>query len=102
MATATVTKLKNFIDGEFVDPAEGQTEEVLNPATGEAIAEAPLSTAEDVDRGVAAARRGRRSSRTRSRSWSTTCGFSPEPRVASRAALRASTPRAIRRSSVAS
>jgi betaine-aldehyde dehydrogenase len=56
MATATRTKLKNFINGEFVDPAEGQTEEVLNPATGEAIAEAPLSTEEDVDRAVAAAR----------------------------------------------
>ena len=57
MATATVTKLKNFIDGEFVDPAEGETEEVLNPATGEPIAEAPLSTAEDVERAVAAARK---------------------------------------------
>ena len=55
MATATVTELKNFIDGEFVDPAEGQTEPVLNPATGEAIAEAPLSTAEDVNRAVVAA-----------------------------------------------
>ena len=57
MATATLTKLKNFIDGEFVEPAEGETEEVLNPATGEAIAEAPLSTKEDVDRAVAAAKR---------------------------------------------
>src|SRR6266498_1776435 len=56
MATATRTKLKNFINGEFVDPAEGQTEEVLNPATGEAIAEAPLSTEEDGNRAVAAAR----------------------------------------------
>ena len=54
MATATVTKLQNFIGGEFVDPAEGQTEEVVNPATGEVIAEAPLSTADDVDRAVAA------------------------------------------------
>jgi betaine-aldehyde dehydrogenase len=57
MATATGTKLRNYIDGEFVDPAEGQTEEVVNPATGETIAEAPLSTAEDVDRAVAAARK---------------------------------------------
>ncbi|HYX78274.1 MAG TPA: gamma-aminobutyraldehyde dehydrogenase [Solirubrobacterales bacterium] len=57
MATATLTRLRNFIDGDFVDPAEGQTEQVMNPATGEAIAEAPLSTAEDVDRAVAAARR---------------------------------------------
>src|SRR4051794_18967434 len=57
MATATRTKLQNFIDGEFTDPAEGQTEPVLNPATGEVIAEAPLSTAEDVNRAVEAARR---------------------------------------------
>jgi betaine-aldehyde dehydrogenase len=57
MATASKTKLQNFIDGEFVDPAEGATEEVLNPATAEAIAEAPLSTSEDVDRAVQAARR---------------------------------------------
>jgi betaine-aldehyde dehydrogenase len=59
MATATLTKLKNFIDGEFVDPVEGQTEPVVNPATGEPIAEAPLSTAEDVDRAVAAAGKAR-------------------------------------------
>jgi betaine-aldehyde dehydrogenase len=56
MATATLTKLQNFIDGEFVDPAEGETEEVVNPATGEPIAEAPLSTKDDVDRAVGAAR----------------------------------------------
>jgi betaine-aldehyde dehydrogenase len=54
---STTTTLQNFIDGRFVDPAEGQTEPVLNPATGEGIAEAPLSTAEDVERAVAAARR---------------------------------------------
>ena len=53
---STTTTLQNFIDGRFVDPAEGQTEPVLNPATGEGIAEAPLSSAEDVDRAVAAAR----------------------------------------------
>jgi betaine-aldehyde dehydrogenase len=54
--TATHT-IQNFIDGEFVDPVEGRTEPVLNPATGEAIAQAPLSTEEDVDRAVRAARR---------------------------------------------
>src|SRR5215211_2303780 len=57
MATATKTKLQNFIDGQFVDPADGRTEEVLNPATAEAIAEAPVSTEEDVNRAVAAAKR---------------------------------------------
>ncbi len=57
MATATRTNLQNFIDGEFADPAEGATEEVLDPSTAEPIAEAPLSTEEDVDRAVAAAGR---------------------------------------------
>ena len=57
MATATLTKLKNFIDGELVDATDGATEVVLNPATDEPIAEAPVSSAEDVDRAVAAARR---------------------------------------------
>jgi betaine-aldehyde dehydrogenase len=47
--------LKNFIDGEFVEPADGEFEPVLDPSTGEAIAEAPLSTAADVDRAVSAA-----------------------------------------------
>ena len=56
MATAEKTRLQNFIGGEFVDPAEGATEPVLNPATGEAIAEAPLSGEEDVNRAVGAAR----------------------------------------------
>jgi len=49
--------LQNFIAGEFAEPAEGRTEPVLNPATGETLAEAPLSTAADVDRAVDAARR---------------------------------------------
>jgi betaine-aldehyde dehydrogenase len=57
MATATKTRLQNFIDGEWADPVEGQTEPVLNPATAEEIAEAPLSSEEDVQRAVAAARR---------------------------------------------
>jgi betaine-aldehyde dehydrogenase len=57
MATVTGTKLQNFINGEFVDPVDGQTEDVINPSTGEAIAQAPVSTAEDVDRAVAAARK---------------------------------------------
>jgi betaine-aldehyde dehydrogenase len=57
MATATKTKLQNFIDGEFVDAADGATEDVTNPATGEVIAEMQLSGEEDVDRAVAAAKR---------------------------------------------
>src|ERR687894_2521576 len=56
MATASRTKLQNFINGEFVDPVDGATEEVTNPANGEVIAEMPLSTEEDVNRAVAAAK----------------------------------------------
>jgi betaine-aldehyde dehydrogenase len=57
MATMAKTKLRNFIDGEAVDPVEGNFEEVVNPATGEVIAESPLSTKVDVDRAVAAAKK---------------------------------------------
>ena len=57
MATATKTKLQNLINGGFVDPADGATEDVINPATGEVFAQSPLSSAEDVDRAVRAARR---------------------------------------------
>ena len=56
MATVSKTKLQNFIDGEMVDAAGGATEEVVNPANGELIAEMPLSGEEDVDRAVAAAK----------------------------------------------
>ncbi|MDQ6818380.1 MAG: gamma-aminobutyraldehyde dehydrogenase [Actinomycetota bacterium] len=56
MATVTQTSLQNFIDGEFVDPVEGQTEPIINPANGETIAHVPISTAADVDRAVKAAR----------------------------------------------
>jgi betaine-aldehyde dehydrogenase len=56
MATA-VRSLQNFIDGEFVDAADGRTEPVLNPATGEEMATMAFSSAEDVDRAVAAAKK---------------------------------------------
>ena len=56
MASVTGTKLQNFIDGEFVESVDGETEDVINPSTGDVIGQAPLSTAEDVDRAVRAAR----------------------------------------------
>jgi betaine-aldehyde dehydrogenase len=55
MATATQT-FKNFIDGESVDAAEGRTDPVVNPATGEEIAQAPSSTQADVNPAAKAAR----------------------------------------------
>jgi betaine-aldehyde dehydrogenase len=56
MSTTVTAPLRNFIDGEFAEAAEGGTTPVLNPATGEEIAQAPNSTQADVDRAVKAAR----------------------------------------------
>src|SRR3954468_10281506 len=55
MSATASTTLQNFVDGELVDAASGATTPVLNPATGEEIAQAPDSSAEDVDRGAQAA-----------------------------------------------
>ncbi len=52
----TAPTLQNFIASESVDPVEGQTEPIVNPATGEVIAHAPVSSAQDVARAVRAAR----------------------------------------------
>jgi betaine-aldehyde dehydrogenase len=54
MAT-TLGTLSNFIAGERA-PSDGETEAVLNPATGEELARAHNSTPADVDRAVRAAR----------------------------------------------
>src|SRR6187431_3631257 len=45
------------IGGESIDAADGQTFDVVNPATGKVIATAPLGGPADVDRAVEAARR---------------------------------------------
>jgi 1-pyrroline dehydrogenase len=55
--SVSVTQYKQFIGGEFVDSSSGETMGVLNPATGEVIAEVPRGTAEDADRAVRAAER---------------------------------------------
>src|SRR5438876_3568006 len=55
--SVTVERHKNLVGGEWVDSASGETMEVLNPATGEVIAEVPSASAEDVDRAVQAAKK---------------------------------------------
>ena len=55
--SVTVSQHKNFVGGEWVDAVEGGTMEVLNPATGETIAEVPSGTQADVDRAVEAAKK---------------------------------------------
>ena len=56
MALTGTKVFKNFIGGEWVDAASGETFESVNPATGETIGVFPRSAAEDVDRAVAAAK----------------------------------------------
>src|SRR5437868_13474822 len=55
MATTATESFKNFIGGEWVDAASGDTFESTSPATGETIGIFPRSGVEDVDRAVAAA-----------------------------------------------
>src|SRR5713226_819170 len=55
--SVTVSHHQNLVGGEWVDAAGGETMEVLNPATGETIAEVPRSSADDVDRAVQAAKK---------------------------------------------
>src|SRR3954463_8157430 len=58
MATAAETiRVQNFIDGSTSGGAAHGPEPVLNPATGEQIATAPLSGESDVDAAVQAAKR---------------------------------------------
>ncbi|MFC0600797.1 gamma-aminobutyraldehyde dehydrogenase [Streptomyces palmae] len=53
--TTELRRLRNYIDGEFRDAADGRTTKVVNPATGKSYATAPLSGAADVDAAMAAA-----------------------------------------------
>jgi len=56
-ASSAATTTRMVIGGETVDALDGQTFDVVNPATGAVIATAPLGGREDVDRAVDAARK---------------------------------------------
>ncbi|MFG3442682.1 gamma-aminobutyraldehyde dehydrogenase [Nonomuraea sp. NPDC047897] len=49
------TRLQNFINGGFVDAQSGRFSDIIDPCTGEAYLEAPISGQEDVDAAYAAA-----------------------------------------------
>ncbi len=51
----SVTRLQNFIDGEWVDPASEKYNEIVNPAWSTVLCEAPESSKADIDTAVAAA-----------------------------------------------
>ena len=48
-------RLKNFIGGELVEAKGSQTQQLINPSTGEAYLEVPVSNQDDVDAACAAA-----------------------------------------------
>jgi malonate-semialdehyde dehydrogenase (acetylating) / methylmalonate-semialdehyde dehydrogenase len=51
------TVLKNYIDGKWVDSSSSKALDVPNPATNELLARVPISTKEDVNLAVAAAKK---------------------------------------------
>jgi malonate-semialdehyde dehydrogenase (acetylating)/methylmalonate-semialdehyde dehydrogenase len=48
-------RLKNYINGQWVESGTGHYFETTNPATGEVIAEAPIASREDVEAAIGAA-----------------------------------------------
>ena len=43
-------ELTNFVGGEHTDTVDGRRMDLVDPATGEVFASAPVSAAQDVDR----------------------------------------------------
>ncbi len=52
----SIGKLKNYVNGQWVDPPNSGYLDVENPSTGDIITQVPLSTAEAVDQAIDAAR----------------------------------------------
>jgi malonate-semialdehyde dehydrogenase (acetylating)/methylmalonate-semialdehyde dehydrogenase len=48
--------IRNYVGGSWVEPDTDERLDVTNPATGEVLAQVPMSTAKDVDSAVTAAR----------------------------------------------
>jgi 1-pyrroline dehydrogenase len=59
MSTVALPTFRNLVGGELVEGVDGATRDILNPATGEVIAQVPEGGAADVERAVAAARAAR-------------------------------------------
>ena len=49
--------LKNFVGGEYVDASNGRAYDLVNPATGQTFAQAPISEQADIDRAFETAER---------------------------------------------
>ena len=56
MRSVSTPTLQNFINGQFVQPQGTELLDIVNPATGETVAQAPVSSADDVDAAMKAAK----------------------------------------------
>ena len=56
MATTATRTLENYVGGRWTPASGSETLDVTNPATGEVLAQVPLSAASDLDAAVQAAR----------------------------------------------
>jgi malonate-semialdehyde dehydrogenase (acetylating)/methylmalonate-semialdehyde dehydrogenase len=50
-------KIKNYVDGVWIDSSSEEILDIMNPATGRSIGEVPLSTNEEVESAIQAAKR---------------------------------------------
>src|SRR5580704_6029801 len=57
MSTVAVRTLRNFVDGAYREPSTDVSTPLINPATGEEFARAPVSSPADVDAALQAAQR---------------------------------------------
>ena len=50
-----VKVVKNYIDGEWIE-SKGELKDVVNPATGKTIAKVPISTKDELNKAIEAAK----------------------------------------------
>jgi malonate-semialdehyde dehydrogenase (acetylating)/methylmalonate-semialdehyde dehydrogenase len=55
VAAPSLTKLTNYINGQWVDSSTGDWQDVINPASGESLAQVPLSSPNEVAAAIEAA-----------------------------------------------
>jgi len=55
LVTASPRILRNFVNGEYVEPDGDVTSDIVSPVTAQVVATAPVSSASEVDRAYAAA-----------------------------------------------
>jgi malonate-semialdehyde dehydrogenase (acetylating)/methylmalonate-semialdehyde dehydrogenase len=55
VAAPSLTRLSNYINGQWTDSGSSEWQEVVNPATGESLAQVPLSSPNEVAAAVEAA-----------------------------------------------